>query len=348
MLYSGIDLHKHSLVIHTVAEDGTKVREAELATARPAVTAYFATLPGPHRAVVECLGSWYWMRDLVVPEGIDLRLGHAKYLKAISYAKVKTDRVDARTLAQLLRVGLVPEAHMISGEHREVRDLLRARLKLVTRATRARHAIGGLFTQYNVRVASELPELVQLQVRMLEEEHALLAEQVKRCERELRPRLLPRTEVQRLVWIPGIGAVIAYTLVLEIDDVHRFPTARHFHSYCRLVPGADNSGGKTRHKRSRDGNRYLKLAFHHAAVRAIQYVPEIKQEYQRWRRRKGKAIARALVAKELATIVYAVLKKGEAFNGTFHGHVLAATKRPQWPRLASPPAELTPRKRPRV
>jgi transposase len=349
MLYSGIDLHKHSLVIHTVAEDGTAVREAELATARPALTAYFATTgPGPHRAVVECLGSWYWVRDLLGIQGIDLRLGHAKYLKAISYAKVKTDRVDARTLAQLLRVGLIPEAHMISPEHREVRDLLRARLKLVTRATRARHAIGGLFTQYNVRVASELPELVQLQVRMLEEEHALLAEQVKRCERELRPRLLPRTDVQRLVWIPGIGAVIAYTLVLEIDDVHRFPTARHFHSYCRLVPGADNSGGKTRHKRSRDGNRYLKLAFHHAAVRAIQYVPEIKAAYQRWRRRKGKAIARALVAKELATIVYAVLKKEEAFNGTFHGHVLTATKRPQWPRLASPPAELTPRKRPRV
>jgi transposase len=176
-------------------------------------------------------------------------------------------------------VGLVPEAHRVSPEHREVRDLLRARLKLVTRATRARHAVTGLFTQYNVRAAAELPELVQLQVRLLQEEYAVLAAQVKRCERELRPRLLPRSDVQRLVWIPGIGAIIAYTLVLEIDDMRRFPTVRHFHSYCRLVPGADNSGGKRRHKRSRDGNRYLKLAFHHAAVRAIQYVPEIKAEY---------------------------------------------------------------------
>lgn len=60
MLYSGIDLHKRSMVIHTVAEDGRAVREAELATTRPALTAYFATLSGPHRAVVECLGSWYW------------------------------------------------------------------------------------------------------------------------------------------------------------------------------------------------------------------------------------------------------------------------------------------------
>jgi transposase len=338
MLYSGIDLHKHSLAIHTVGEDGSVVREAEFATTRPALTAYFATLPGPHRAVVECLGSWYWVRDLLGPQGIDLRLAHAKYLKAISYAKVKTDRVDARRLAQLLRVDLVPEAHMISAEHREVRDLLRARLKLVTRASRARNAITGLFTQYNVRAPSELPALVHLQVRLLEEVRALLAAQLKRCERELRPRLLPREDVQRLVWIPGIGAVIAYTLVLEIDEIRRFPTVRHFHSYCRLVPGADNSGGKTRHKRSRDGNRYLKVAFHHAAVRASQYVPEIKAEYQRWRRRKGKAIARALVAKELASIVSAVLRKGEPYNGTFHGRVLTKSKRQQWPRLASPPA----------
>ena len=73
MLYSGIDLHKHSLVIHTVAEDGSAVREAELATTRLALTAYFATLPGPQQAVVEGLGSWYWVRDLVVPHGIDLR-----------------------------------------------------------------------------------------------------------------------------------------------------------------------------------------------------------------------------------------------------------------------------------
>jgi hypothetical protein len=73
-------------------------------------------------------------------------------------------------------------------------------------------------------------------------------------------------------------------------------------------------------------------------VRAIQYVPEIKHEYQRWRRRKGKEIARALVAKELAAIVYAVLTKGEAYNGTFKGHVLTTRKRQQWPRLASPPA----------
>jgi len=98
-------------------------------------------------------------------------------------------------------------------------------------------------------------------------------------------------------------------------------------------PGADNSAEKTRHKRSRDGNRYLKLVFH-TAIRAAQYHPEIRQ-CRRLARRKGKIVARALIAKELASIVYWVLRKQEAFNGTFRGHV-PTPKPARWPRLASP------------
>lgn len=80
------------------------------------------------------------------------------------------------------------------------------------------------------------------------------------------------------------------------------------------------------------------MAFHHAAVRAIQYFDEIRVEDRRLLRRKGKAIAGALIAKELATIVYAVLTKEESFNGQFRGHVLSRTKDRQWPRLANPSA----------
>ncbi len=127
-------------------------------------------------------------------------------------------------------------------------------------------------------------------------------------------------------------------MLLEIDDITRFPTVRNFDSYCRLVPESHNSGGKTHHKRSRDRNRYLKMAFHHAAIRAIQYLPEVKAEFQRWQRRKDKPTARALIAKALATIVYAILSKGTPFNKQFHGHPVTTTKRCTWPRLANPPA----------
>jgi transposase len=337
MLHSGIDLHKRTVVLSTVTCDGQPVRDATLPTTREAVRRYFAALPGPHRAVVESTSTWYWLHDLLVSAGVDLRLGHSKFIKAISYAKVKTDAVDAATLAQLLRSDLVPEAHMVSPEWREARDLLRARLHLVGQQVRCKNALAGLLAQYNVTTPAALPPLVQLRTTMLAEQHALLGAQAKRLTRALDPLLIPTPEVQRLVWVPGIGRIVAFTIVLEVDGIARFPSARDFVSYCRLVPGAGNSGGKTRHKHTKDGNKYLKLAFSHAAVRAIQYFPDIRAFYRSTARRKPPALARALVAKELARIVYFMLRNQEAFNGTFKGKPLSRTKTPKWPRLANPP-----------
>lgn len=90
-----------------------------------------------------------------------------------------------------------------------------------------------------------------------------------------------------------------------------------------MVPVAANSGDRVRHKRSRDGNRYLKLAFSHAGVRAIQYYPEVRDWYRSKRRKKPEAVARALVAKEVARIVYHVLRKQEDFNGRFCARIRA-------------------------
>jgi transposase len=313
------------------------VKEGRVRASRAAVTAYFAPLGREQRAVVESTASWYWLADLLRAQGVALTLGHSKYIKAISYAKVKTDAVDAATLAQLLRTELVPEAHMISPELREPRDLLRQRLVLVAKHTRCRNAISGLLMQYNVEPPTALPPLPRLQAELHAEQAALLAQQIKRVEQHLHPLLVPNADVQRLLWIPGIGKIAAFTLYLEIDGITRFPAVRPFFSYCRLVPGARNSGGKSRHKRTKDGNRYLKLTFSHAAVRAMQYYPEIRRWYLVRARRKGPMIARALVAKELARIVYYVLKHQVPFNGAFRGEVLSRTKQAQWPRRASPP-----------
>jgi transposase len=338
MLHSGIDLHKNDLVIDTLDASGTAVAHRRLRAVRPLVARYFRSLPGPHRAVVESTASWYWLADLLEEEGVELTLAHSKLVKAIAYAKVKTDAVDAHTLAQLLRVDLVPRAHMISPELRGVRDVLRVRLRLVQKRSRCLNAIASLRAKYNVRSVDELPPLVQLEAECHEQQIALLTQQIKRVVRTISPDLLTIDPVQHLLWIPGVGRINAFSIYLEIDDITRFPSAKHFLSYARLVPGSSNSGGKTKHKRTKDGNRYLKIAFTHAAVRAIQYFPEIKTFYQRQCRRKPKPIARGIVAKELGKIVYYVLSKGEAYDGTFKGKPLSRTKQAEWPRRRSPDA----------
>lgn len=173
MLHSGLDLHKRTVVISTVDTGGRPVRDIQLPTRREAITSYFAALPGgtaAQRAVVESTSNWYWLRALLGAQGVDLRLAHSKHVKAISFAKVKTAAVDAATLAQLLRGDLVPEAHMVSAECREARDLLRARQQLVAQQVRIKNTITGLLAQYNVTALAALPALVQLRVQLLEEQ----------------------------------------------------------------------------------------------------------------------------------------------------------------------------------
>lgn len=336
MLHTGIDLHKRTCVLATVNDDGDLVAEAELRCHRPTLARYFAALPEPHAATVEATSGWYWLADLLATEGVTLSLAHAKFLKAIAYAKVKTDAVDARTLAQLLRVGLIPEAHMIAPELRPLRDVMRTRLRLVQKEVGARNSITRLFEKYNVRSVADLPELVQLQAACHQAQVELLRDQIRTLEKSLHPHLVPDPDVQRLLAIPGIGKIGAFTLVLEIDGIERFSTERHFFSYCRLVPGAANSAGRDRHRRSKDGNKYLKIVFTNAAVRAIQYYPEIRDWYARKARRKNRPVARALVAKEIARIVYHVLSKQEDFNHRFKRTPLQRRKQTEWPRRSSP------------
>jgi transposase len=338
MFCTGIDQHRASSVLTTLTAQGERVMQRTLPNDRQLLTDYFAQWPGEHRAVVEATGRWYWLRDLLAPQGIDLRLAHAKFLKAIAYAKVKTDAVDSDTLAQLLRTGLIPEAHMIADAQRGPRDVLRARLRLVERRSRAKNSLDRLLEKFNVPAVEQLPPLYQLQAQIQQGQITLFTEQVHTLERAIQGELLDTPAIQRLLWIPGIGRIVAFTLALEVDDMQRFPTVRHFWSYCRLVPGAADSGGRHRHRASKDGNRYLKLAFSHAAVRAIQYFPEVRLWYQRWKRKKPIRIARALVAKELAKSVYVVLHDQVDFNQEFKGTPLTRQKKAQWPRRASPAA----------
>lgn len=228
MLHSGIDLHKNDLVIGTLDSAGVLVRQKRLRTQRPVVAAYFHSLPGPHRAVVESTASWYWLADLLRAEGVELTLAHSKLVKAIAYAKVKTDAVDAHTLAQLLRVDLIPPAHMISPELRGVRDVLRVRLRLVQKRSRCQNAVGALLTKYNVHSVDDLPELARLEAECHAEQIELLEQQIKRLVKAISPELLAIDPVQHLLWIPGMGRINAFSIYLKSTTSAASPRLRTF------------------------------------------------------------------------------------------------------------------------
>lgn len=329
MMLHSIDLHKRVLQMASMRADGSTVlREARLPATEQALGSYLNQWPGSrHRLVCETTGCWYWVADYLRSRGeADLKLAHAAKVEAITAAKVKTDGVDARALLTMLRLDLVPEAHMISPELREMRDLLRMRLRLVEKRTSVKNSIARLLEKYNRASVESLPELAQMQAQLNHNQAVLLDQQIKLLEKRLHRALRPNETVQRLRRIPGIGRLTAWTLYLEIDGIERFATERKFFSYSRVVPGSDNSGNRTRNKRSRAGNRYLKLALSHAAVRAIQRYAEVKKAYQGKLRKKNEFLARAWVRKELARIVFHVLADGVEYNDTFRGVPLSRPK----------------------
>ena len=329
LLLHAIDLHKRVLQVATMWADGMDVvQEARLPASREALAAYLDQWPGcRHQVVVETTGSWYWIADELRKRSAELQLAHATKVEAITSAKVKTDHVDVRTLLTMQRLDLIPEAHVISPELRELRDLLRMRLRLVQKRTSTRNSIARLLEKYNRATVSALPELAQVQAGFHQEQIATLNAQIRQLEKRVSRELKPNETVAQLRRIPGIGRLNAWTMYLEIDGIERFAADRNFFSYCRLVPGSDNSGGKTKNKRSRAGNRYLKLAFSHAAVRAVQRYAEVRTPFRKKLRKKNRPLALAWVRKELARIVYYVMRDGIDYDNTFRGVALSRPKK---------------------
>ncbi|MEJ2196281.1 MAG: IS110 family transposase [Ignavibacteriaceae bacterium] len=338
MYYTGIDLHKFTSYLTTVDSVGKIIKRADLKNADSNFINYFNSIPGKHKTTVESTMTWYWLNDLLSSINIPLTLAHAKYVKAIAYAKVKTDKVDSHTLAQLLRMNYIPEAYKISNDKRVLRDALRARLKIVQRHTSVTNSMHLLLAKYNFDSPTQLDGIPKYQYDQLTEIEALLKKQILDLEKQLYPSLIPNHDIQRLLWIPGIGKMNAFTILLEVDQIKRFPDVKNFFSYCRLTPSARNSAGKSKQRSSKDGNKYLKVVFMDASVHAVQYYPVIRKYYNSKLRKKNKFVAKSIIAKEIAKIVYYTLKYKTNFNNNFKGIELQHKKSLQWPRITSPDA----------
>ncbi|HAB53567.1 MAG: hypothetical protein A2315_14295 [Ignavibacteria bacterium RIFOXYB2_FULL_35_12] len=199
MYYTGIDLHKFTSYLTTVDSSGNIVKQADIKNVEHNFVQYFSDLGNENLTTVESTMTWYWLNDLLSSLHIPMILAHAKYVKAIAYAKVKTDKVDAHTLAQLLRMNFIPSAHKISNEKRMLRDALRARLKIVQRHTSVTNSMQLLLAKYNYDSPTQLSGIPKFQYEQLTEVEALLNEQMLDLEKQLYPYLIPNDDIQSLL-----------------------------------------------------------------------------------------------------------------------------------------------------
>ena len=351
MIYLGIDLHTRNMTICALSSNNRKMGEWKLANDTTLLDGLIRQFSEPVKAVVEATSSWYWLADWAKSRNVELVLAHAKMLKAIAYAKVKTDSIDARTMAELLAADLIPQAHMVMGQQRELRELLRARLRMVWRRSKVQDSLYNLFFKYNVDIpkypfrdlnrledhlTGHLPDAAGLEATLQINQFRLLESQVHKIEQQIDKLKPDFPDYERISRVPGIGKVSSWSILAEIGDISRFKGVKNFVSYCRLVPGAADSGGKRRHKsRNKDGNKYLKVAFSQAAIAAVSYYPPVRGFYNKIRRRSGKHVARTVVAKELAKIVYFMLSRNEPYKG-FKGKPTPKDTYLNWPHSVSP------------
>lgn len=331
--YCGIDLHANQMYACVIDQAGKKHLHRNFKTRQS--DKFFADIePFGNEIVVGCESTfnWYWLADACAQYKIPFVLGHALYLKAIHGGKVKNDKVDSEKLALLLRGGNFTTAFAYPKELRATRDLLRRRTQLVRRRAETLTHIQIVNHQVNlppfekkltyksnradVPKRFENPSIrtsIELDLDLLSH----YDDQIRKLELflEQNAKLDDPQNFFRLQTIPGVGRILAMTMLYEIHEIKRFPTVGQFLSYCRLVRGSHTSAGKSYGSPGKKiGNAHLKWAFSEAVPLLKRCCPEVKTFADRIEKKHSKARAFSYLAVKLGRAVYYMLKRGEAFE----------------------------------
>ncbi|MCI0460017.1 MAG: IS110 family transposase [Gemmataceae bacterium] len=330
--YAGVDLHARALFLVVLDPDG----QTRFARNLPAQPEPFLRAVQPFRAgllvACECVHCWYWLADTCRDHDIPFVLGHAWAMKAVHGQKTKCDRKDAEAIARLLKGGNFPPAYAYPRERRSLRDLLRARLRLVRQRAELYGHVHTARRQANLPPVSSDVKYVSKRAaitqditdpfvrRRVETDLALLAPldtAIRQLEAELEDAAKEHyaTELAVLQSTPGVGLVLSLTILLEIDTIDRFDTRQQFCSYARLCGAVQTSDNKRAGAGNRKaGNAWLKWAFSEAAVLSAQKDDQIGAYLQRLASRLGKAKALSALAHKLGRAFYHMLHTKEVFD----------------------------------
>jgi len=338
MEYIGVDHHKRFSYVAMMDAKGEVVKEGRINNSREAIRKFLNGSKGPKRAVLEAGRNWTVMHDWLEEEIEEVKLAHPKKVKAIAEAKVKTDKIDAKILAHLLRADLVPEAYVAKKETRIIKNILRQRMFFVRVSTMVKNRIHNIIDRYP-EVSNEIDmsdlfgsqglewlkevKLPKEDRRLLDEELELFAyirKKIKGSDVWVNQIGTKDARVKRLMTIPGIGKFFALLIAVEIDDIKRFRTKDKLASYCGLIPSVHMSADKTYYgKIIKSGNKYLRWAFIEAVWPAIRRDLPLRMLYQKIKAKKKANMAKVAVARRLSTIAYRVLSEDRDYQKDLPG-----------------------------
>ncbi len=330
-LYGAIDLHSNNNVTVLIDEKDKVVYQKRLANDLPSIveqlSPYSSSIEG---IVVESTYNWYWRVDGLMDKAYRVHLANTAAIQQYEGLKYTDDDSDARWLAHLFRLGVLPEGYIYPKEERPVRDLLRKRSQLVHHKTAhllsiqnlycrntgqsisanrikqlSSEKIDALFTNCDLVLAVKANFTV---MQSLETEIAIL-------ERIVKERVKLKPAYRYLLTVSGIGQILALTIMLETGDIRRFSKVGNFASYCRCVKSEKLSNGKRKGSgNTKNGNKYLSWAFVEAANFAIRFEPLIARFYQRKKAKTHRVVAIKAVAHKLARACYYIMRDEVPFD----------------------------------
>ncbi len=330
--YCGIDLHVKTMYVCILDATGQVLVHRNVPSSPAALLETVAPYRDDLVVAAECMFTWYWLADVCAAEGITFVLGHALAMKAIHGGKAKNDKIDSQKIAALLRGGLLPQAYVYPAGMRATRDLLRRRLHLVRKR-------GQLLAHIqNTRAQDNLPEFgrrlahpgnrdgvvehfpdpsvrksINVDVVLIDQYDALVTDLELTIVREAKRH--DGDAFHRLRSVPGIGKVLALTILYEIHDIHRFDRVQAFASYARLVKCPKQSGGRTLGTSgAKMGNVHLKWAFSEAAVLFLRHTKDGKKLLMALAKKHGKGKALSILAHKIGRAVYYMLSRGTVFS----------------------------------
>jgi transposase len=330
--YCGIDLHVKTMYVCILDGAGQVLVHRNA----PSTPAAFLEIVAPYRdglvVAVECMFTWYWVADVCAAEGITFVLGHALAMKAIHGGKAKNDKIDSHKIAVLLRGGLLPQADVYPAAMRSTRDLIRRRLHLVRKRGQLLAHIQNTRAQYNLpvfglklayranrdEVVEHFPDpsvqkSIAVDVALIDQYDALVTDLELTIVREAKRH--DADAFHRLRSVPGIGKILALTILYEIHDITRFDRVQEFASYARLIKCTKESAGKKLGTGgAKIGSVHLKWAFSEAAVTFLRHNRDSQKLLARLEKKHGKGKALSILAHKMGRAVYDMLSRGTVFS----------------------------------
>ena len=331
-LYAAIDLHANSSLLAVIDGGGQRLVEQKLPNDLEQILHFLSPYKRDIRGlVVESTYNWYWLVDGLMDEGYKVHLANPSAIQKYRGLKHSDDRHDAYWLAEMLRLGILPEGYIYPREDRPVRDLLRKRAHLVRLRTSLIISLQSLVNRNfgvkllcnDLKVLKEdraLPflsgsEELSLAGRVSKEGIDLFTCQIREVESAVERKVSLKGPYRHLLNIHGIGRITALTIMLETGPIGRFAKVGNYASYCRKVSSSWTSGGKVKGKGNiRNGNRYLAWAFSEAAEFTRRFHPKARAYYQRKMQKTNFMVAHNALAHKLARAAYYIIRDNVPFK----------------------------------